>query len=174
MKHLWAAILLLVVVHMNAVGQEYAGLDTCLGIINDMDRLACFDRVTRPSLQANRSAVTGDELGPDQPASLAHSRTSERIASSPVDARQPGAEQLPGQKVSTPRNTSMVTRVVEGNLGHLYFHMLGGSVWRQNEARHVAYPKDRPFSVEIAKGLLGDYQLRIDGKGKRIRVRRVE
>ncbi len=174
MRHLLVTVSLLVVVQMGAHAGEYPGLEACLGVDKDLDRLACFDRVTNPSRLTNNTTRAGDRVELNQGLPASQEESFEEISGSVDEFQQLGVEQLPGRKVDDARTSTMVTKVVKGNLGHLYFHMQEGSVWRQNEARYVPYPTDLPFAVEIAKGLLGEYQLRIDGKGRRIRVRRVE
>ena len=67
-----------------------------------------------------------------------------------------------------------VTDVTEGHNSVLYFHLDNGHVWRQLEARHLQYPKNGEFDINITRGMMGDYRLRIGENGKMVRIRRVE
>jgi hypothetical protein len=67
-----------------------------------------------------------------------------------------------------------VTNVTKGQNGVLYFHLDNGHVWRQMEARHFQYPKNREFNINITRGMMGDYRLRIGDNGRLVRIRRVE
>lgn len=55
----------------------------------------------------------------------------------------------------------------------LTFEMANGQVWRQMQRGHFLYPKDKAFDVEIRRGLMGDYQMRVDGAGRMTRIVRV-
>jgi hypothetical protein len=66
-----------------------------------------------------------------------------------------------------------VTEVRQGYRDVLYFHLANGDVWRQIEAGRFPYPKDNEFEVEITPGMLSESRLRVNGKGRMTRVRRV-
>lgn len=67
-----------------------------------------------------------------------------------------------------------VVEVTKGRHDHLYFQLDNGQVWRQNEARHFSYPKDVEFDVNITRGMMGDYRIRIGDNGRMARIRRVK
>ncbi|MDG2376425.1 MAG: hypothetical protein P8M18_08750 [Woeseiaceae bacterium] len=67
-----------------------------------------------------------------------------------------------------------VVEVSKGRHDHLYFELDNGQVWRQNEARHFPYPKDVEFDVNITRGMMGDYRMRIGDNGRMVRIRRVK
>ena len=69
---------------------------------------------------------------------------------------------------------AMVTEVSRDHKRLLYFHLDNGHVWRQLEARHFQYPKAGRFEINIARGMMGDYRMRIGDNGRMVRVRRVE
>jgi len=52
--------------------------------------------------------------------------------------------------------------------------MDNGQVWRQNEARHYSYPKNREFEVNITRGMMGEYRMRIGDNSRMVRIRRVK
>ena len=67
-----------------------------------------------------------------------------------------------------------VIEVSKGRNDILYFHMDNGQVWRQNEARHYSYPKNSEFEVNITRGMMGDYRMRIGDNSRMVRIRRVK
>ena len=56
----------------------------------------------------------------------------------------------------------------------LYFHFGNGQIWRQNEARHLEYPRSGEFDINITRGMMGDYRMRIGDNGRMVRIRRVQ
>ncbi len=56
----------------------------------------------------------------------------------------------------------------------LYFHFGNGQIWRQNEARHLEYPRSGEFDINITRGMMGDYRMRIGDNSRMVRIRRVE
>jgi len=67
--------------------------------------------------------------------------------------------------------------VIEVTRGHnkvLYFHLDNGHVWRQMESRHFQYPKNGEFDINITRGMMGEYRMRIGDNGRMVRIRRVE
>jgi hypothetical protein len=54
------------------------------------------------------------------------------------------------------------------------FYMSNGQVWRQTDNGDVRVWGDGPHFAEISRAALGSYQLRINGGGRSIRVRRQE
>lgn len=88
-----------------------------------------------------------------------------------------GSEHLSRNERETeppPAVTATVSDVTKSGSGRLYFHFANGQVWRQIEPRYFSYPRNRAFEVTISQGLMGEYRLRVDGKGQMVRVRRVE
>lgn len=67
-----------------------------------------------------------------------------------------------------------VTEVTKGPNRILYFHFDNGQVWRQMEARHLEYPGSGEFDINITRGMMGDYRMRIGDNGRMVRIRRVQ
>ncbi len=103
-----------------------------------------------------------------------HSFPTDTVA--PAASADLGAEQLRRAKAEEEIQAvrATVVEVSKGSLGHLYFHLDNGNVWQQQEARYFPYPRAGSFDVEIDRGMLGDYQLRVDGRGRMVRIRRVQ
>ena len=70
--------------------------------------------------------------------------------------------------------TATVTRVRRDAYRRLHFHFENGQVWRQMERRTFSYPRGESFGVEITRGMLGDYQMRVGGEGRMTRIVRVQ
>jgi hypothetical protein len=57
--------------------------------------------------------------------------------------------------------------------GAHWFYLTNGQVWVQTDRNRLSYPKrDKNLKVQIRKAAMGSYFLRINGKGRAIRVRR--
>ncbi len=67
-----------------------------------------------------------------------------------------------------------VTEVTQGHNRILYFHFDNGQVWRQIEARHFEYPRSGEFDINITRGMMGDYRMRIGDNGRMVSIRRVQ
>jgi len=87
-----------------------------------------------------------------------------------------GREQLtaPDQEQKKEVIKAMVVDVTQGYNKLLYFHLANGHVWRQIEVRRFQYPKSGEFEINISRGMMGEYRMRIGDKGQMVRIRRVE
>ena len=147
---------------------------------NDSQRLACFEALTARGQPPVESIADSDPA----PAPLSSDRSEPAAASAPVQQSQLprasadlGIEQLESREneVEPDVVVATVVDVTTGGFDHLFFHMDNGSVWRQVEARYFPYPRrSDSFEVEISRGILGEYQMRVEGKGRMVRIRRVE
>lgn len=66
-----------------------------------------------------------------------------------------------------------VIDVTKTGYGELVFHLDNGQVWRQQEKRYYPYPRNREFAVTISRGILGEYQLQVEGTGRKVTIRRI-
>ena len=67
-----------------------------------------------------------------------------------------------------------VTEVSKGRNKILYFHFDNGQVWRQIEGRTLQYPKSGAFDINITRGMMGEYRMRIGDNGRMVRIRRIQ
>lgn len=108
----------------------------------------------------------------------AGSETSNAPAASPPGEEAFGQEHLlrreENQEADDALLRATVVEVSKGRQDLLYFHMDNGQVWRQIEARHYSYPKGVEFDVNITRGMMGDYRMRIGDNGRMVRIRRVK
>lgn len=70
--------------------------------------------------------------------------------------------------------TATVIDVKKTRSRKLIFYFSNDHIWQQMENGYMQYPKDEEFTVEITRGLMGDYQLRVNGKGRMTRIIRVK
>ncbi len=70
--------------------------------------------------------------------------------------------------------TATVVDVTKTYYGELVFHLDNDQVWAQIEKRYYPYPKNQRFEVVISIGVLNEYQLQVDGSGRKVTVRRVK
>ena len=66
-----------------------------------------------------------------------------------------------------------VIDVTKTGYGELVFHLDNGQVWRQQEKRYYPYPRNGEFAVTISRGILGEYQLQVEGSGRKVTIRRI-
>ena len=178
-----------------------AELEACAAQERNTDRLRCFERLTDLGRKPAATAIveSGVESGAESAATPAPAPAAP--ASQPVPAPEAagqiapapalhgadkpaqaaadlGQEQLPPPRRDAPdESATLGARVIEVSQhgrSHLYFHLENGQVWRQIEPRYVPYPRNGAFEVEISRGMLGEYRLRVAGKGRLVRIRRVK
>lgn len=170
-----------------------ASLQHCVSIDDATVRLACYDDVAGRSNSSLQETARSDEKAsapvPQESAdTVAEERReaqglaspgTEQIApvASAKPAREIGAEQLPESRRPPDDEVEIaatVSDVSRGTGGHLYFHLDNGHIWRQVEPRYLPHPKDGPFNIVISRGMMGEYRLRVEGKGRLVRIRRVQ
>ncbi len=67
-----------------------------------------------------------------------------------------------------------VTEVSKDSYGRLVFHFENGQQWRQIEKRFFPYPKNAQFDVTISEGMMGEQRLQVEGRGRRVAIRRLK
>ena len=111
---------------------------------------------------------------PEPPPAATVATTPEPVANS-----QLGEEHLARLETEEKANEdevfhATVTEVIRGRNRILYFHFDNGQVWRQIEGRHLEYPRSGEFEINITRGMMGDYRMRIGDNGRMVRIRRVQ
>lgn len=167
------SVLVLFAAAANAAAQTASQqeLEACAAIERAIERLDCFETLT-----ARGAAPVPGEVEPEQPAEAPPEQTPD---TSQDRLENVGVEQLPDNRREERTRErddigATVTEVSEGQRGNLLFHLEIGQVWRQIEARYVPLPANAPFTVQISRGLFGEYRLRVDGEGRLVRIRRVQ
>lgn len=135
---------------------------------------SAVDSVTQMAAPAaDEAAVSTNDLAAGSSAALPDSGDSAAAAAALSDDF--GREHVANEEREADRRvTATVTEVTRDYTKRLVFHFENGQVWRQQEARRFQYPKNRSFDVEIARGVFGDYQLRVGGEGRMTRIKRLQ
>ncbi len=166
------------------------GLKRCATIENPQARLVCYDALAEVVAPENKPATAG--AAPVAPPAVNAAPRQPAPAAAPKSVETPsrkdsfGAERLKREQERKTRTTEEkkkktdnrisynVASVRKDGTGRYLFTMQNGQVWRQLEPGYVPVPRSTPFSVTISEGRLGDYKLRIGGKSRLTRVRRVK
>jgi hypothetical protein len=131
------------------------------------------------------AVVTSTVAVTTEPAAAALSVTPEPSAATVATTPEPvvnsllGEEHLDRSETEKKANEdevfhATVTEVTRGRNRILYFHFDNGQVWRQIEGRHLEYPRSGEFDIDITRGMMGDYRMRIGDNGRLVRIRRVQ
>lgn len=164
---------------------DVSALETCMKLPTEAARLACFEAIVSGE---NDVAVMGEPESAESatPAVVVPAAASE---AEPVEAQEPpevaaatgmpaedfGREHLDSQAGNTPEVLyARVVKVSKGNHDSLVFHLDNGQIWRQIQPRYYPYPRNREFDATITTGMLGEYQLQVEGEGRKVNVRRLE
>ena len=183
----------------NAQPVDRADLEHCAAEATPAARLACFEGLldvapvvtedAPPAAEQSASAPrleTADTPVAEYSPGLDHDVTDD--ADAPV-ARPPSAlpddlgrehlARIPAaaEVESEPEPSAVratVTDVSRDGYRRLRFQFANGQVWRQMERRNFPYPKNGEFDVDISRGMLGDYQLRVQGESRMTRIVRLK
>lgn len=186
-----------------AIAQSQAEdpLIQCIGIENDAERLACFDRIVRAQSAAT-SAAPLDGAEAAEAAAEAEAEAEEETRrfglprpSLPAFLRFGSEEGERDQAQTDPAysvepETQIIERADDGDVtivlmtvaevtehgyGAQRFRMTNGQVWEATGGRSVRIPRSQgPLQAEIRRGLFGGYTLRVNGRGTAVRVRRID
>lgn len=168
-----------------------AKLEFCRDLETKETRLNCFEALV-PEGEINFSLTPSLILDP----ALAPKKREPEIKITPKKMAPPepqvtkpnetkaedkfGAEHIPetadekADKGESSSFTYKVERTGENRNKLVFFYMENGQVWRQMERQRILVPKGREFDVIITQGSFGDYKLKIEGKGRQTRVKRVK
>jgi len=180
-----------------ALGQSVplSELEACSELAASNERLACFEAIVDRRRRVSRAAPVAEaaplvdaapviEAAPVAeaapvvdavPVAEAASMAEPERSAGTTDVDAFGSEHLERADNSEPESVRVtVTGVTTTGYGILVFHLDNGQVWRQQEKRYYPYPKNRAFEVTISRGMLGEYQLQVEGAGRKLTVRRVK
>lgn len=96
------------------------------------------------------------------------------VAVAPDDLGDEYLEQAEEQKTEPEVYYATVDKVTREYDRRLTFYFANGQVWRQVASDYLQYPKGKTFDVEISRGMMGDYQIRVSGEGRMTRISRVK
>ena len=135
-----------------------------------------------PAVVATSTAAVAATIEPSTAALSVRSEPSAATVPTtpgPVTNSQLGEEHLDRPETDKKANEdevvhATVSEVSKGRNKILYFHFDNGQVWRQIEGRHLEYPRSGEFDINITRGMMGDYRMRIGDNGRMVRIRRVQ
>lgn len=179
---------------------ERGALERCAGLKTAIERLACFEslagardpdakeqpeasRIEAPPSSGVETPESGTSTPRRNPEPADRTVPAEPESTSPAPRRPAstagadlGAEHLDRDIVEEKPEavTARVKEVWKGGNRLLYFQFTNGQVWRQMESGYFHYPRDSEFDVTIRQGLMGDYQMRAQGRARMTRIVRVK
>jgi hypothetical protein len=142
--------------------------------------IAAVAVMTEPLVEVMPQDAPAVDAAPDStPAVVATSTAAVAATPEPSASGQLGEEHLDRPETKEKANEdevfyATVTEVTKDHNKTLYFHFDNGQVWRQIEARHLEYPRSGEFDINITRGMMGDYRMRIGDNGRMVRIRRVQ
>ena len=139
-----------------------ANINECRGF-NDGDRHRCYLAI-----------VASEEIS--SPVASTHKAVQTNF--NPVqEDNDLGAEHLARKKPQNKDDDHLISAVVKMTIdrtGRRIFFLENGQIWAQNEPDFISIPKKRKYFASVRRGGVGTYRLRIDGKGRITRVRRLK
>lgn len=170
-----------------SASNHMATLFACQANTDDAARLLCFDAAvnalasakveTRVTLSRDQvETLEQDAFGFNLPSlkqmrSLLGSGTSDDVGGD-EDAKSEKEDAKPLDRV-----TLQVERWETFNRGRYRFYLTNGQVWSQTGSDKLFLPRKSEngvVDVEIRKAALGSFLLKVNGKGRSVRVRRTE
>lgn len=145
----------------------------CADIVDSAERLKCFDAaaalaknaLAAPAQRAEESKSWLDWFGFSRPP---------KPVVKPEDFGKPAPEPGPGEITEI---TATVVEFAKTPRGRSIFFLDNGQVWRQSEGDLTdvrAPPPGAPMKVKIEAGVLGSYNLTIEGRNGLIKVSRLK
>lgn len=179
---------------------DLAIAEACIQFVDDEERLACFD-ATRAcaAIQSNsRRLDCFDSAYLDADSSNAQAKIRDTSDEGPVepdasedhssqvklsgDEKKPESAEistLPEEfgkkkKLDTPKESieATIVTVTTNALKIDYLRLDNGHVWRENEDSRVRFKVGR--RVKIEEGIMGSFNLTMEGTGKIVKVKRVK
>ena len=140
-----------------------SALTECRGIESALERLDCYDRVTRDldGVQTDTSTV--------EPAPAASQSRESATAQSESDNF--GREHRGVEHADTKRYVE-IAEVWQNPRGLWRFRLADGAEWHQVQSGYFDYQEDGHYYIE--RGMLNSFRLLRDGSNRHIRVRRID
>ena len=179
---------------------EISAVYACKSFTEPMARLACYDKAVGRLEAAEESGevvtvsktevekVKRDAFGfnipslpglgklfkKDKPKQTAINRSDTNVSNTDTDTKASNKKKnnFEGMKAVSLE----IKETTEFGYGKTRFFLANGQVWEQTSKDSIRVPKVRdgvPNTVEIRKASLGSFLMRVNGKGKATRVRRV-
>jgi hypothetical protein len=147
---------------------EQTDPDDCRNLADDADRLNCYD------------AAFGRDPAADVPESRSGTADQAPIKEDENSARETSASDDFGAEQVEQRVDRLEARLAgdfTGWTGSTRFRLDNGQVWQQTKNYIPDYEPREPISqprVTITRGLMGSYNLRVEGVKRIVQVKRIE
>jgi len=154
--------------HADSTRDALAEIGRCAGIEDSSARLKCFD-TAQPRANSALSAQQAKEAR-DRVDGFGFSRPPEAVTRAEDFGKPPPPPEIT-------QITATVLELARTVRGRSIFVLDNGQVWRQLDGDDTDVLDPRPgktMKVAIATGLLGGYNLTIEGRNALIRVRRLK
>ena len=170
-KHAAIILSIALIVPINSQAQD---IDTCLTLTDTTSRLACFDDAhnTPNDIRFPQQAEESTVDAPQQAAPKAQLTAEERFGQNP--------EKIKALAASSNRELENITSEIEtaefSRAGKARFTLANGQIWQQSNSddrKIIPSRLRRQTSVEIKRGTLGSYVMKIKPWGRSMRVRRL-
>lgn len=139
-------------------------IKNCQKIQKDKQRLACFDMIARSLRTDNGTTSDSDKTSPEfdkkhiTDFGLSDLKK-QKYQNSPVKPKD-----LTFKLINTKRRHNQKYR----------FYLENGQIWEQTDDARIFVPKNGENTVTIKKKSLGSFMLRVNNKGRSVRVKRLK
>ncbi len=190
-----ATAVILVLFSHGASADLSADLRRCALILDSIERLACYDGLSKRAAAAVTAPVAATAAAPVSAAATAPAATAAAAqgAPPPVAPAVPPAEPPPGtspvaaadadsedfgleeqRAAETKLIRSRIDGIFDGWSGKTEFTLENGQVWRQAAGGKLVARESENPEVEIKRGFMGVYYLKVDGYNPTVKVRRIK
>lgn len=188
-----ATAVILVLFSQGASADLGADLRRCALILDSIERLACYDGLSKRAAAAVTAPVAATAAAPVSAAATAPAATAAAAQSAPppVAPAVPPAEPPPETSAAADADSedfgleeqraaetklirSRIDGIFDGWSGKTEFTLENGQVWRQAAGGKLVARESENPEVEIKRGFMGVYYLKVDGYNPTVKVRRIK
>ena len=189
-----ATAVILVLFSQGASADLSADLRRCALILDSIERLACYDGLSKRAAAAVTAPVAAPAAAPVSAAATAPAATAAAAQGAPppvapaVPPAEPPPETSPAaadadsedfgleeqRAAETKLIRSRIDGIFEGWSGKTEFTLENGQVWRQAAGGKLVARESENPEVEIKRGFMGVYYLKVDGYNPTVKVRRIK
>ena len=189
-----ATAVILVLFSQGASADLSADLRRCALILDSIERLACYDGLSKRAAAAVTAPVAAPAAAPVSAAATAPAATATAAQTAPppvapaVPPAEPPPETSPAaadadsedfgleeqRAAETKLIRSRIDGIFDGWSGKTEFTLENGQVWRQAAGGKLVARESENPEVEIKRGFMGVYYLKVDGYNPTVKVRRIK
>ncbi len=165
----------------------------CARISNDGQRLLCYDRLATDLIELGLTARGGlpDVASPAAPGAAGATAAAPAAPAPDPEAARPAATEAPQQAAASSADQFGVERMDDapgtdvdkiqsryvgeftGWDGKTVFELENGQVWQQSGSGRMTYRIVNPM-ITIKRAFMGSYLLKVEGRNKSVRVKRIK